>query len=114
MYDAPKDSKHLVVCFEPLFEFQVFVPERMSKEVKSNTTGAALEKPVPAAVSMKYTSRGVQERRGWRKANMAYACACDAVSVLMPPTTMQKHPSNIMQRLSSGIVRRKRAPEYSM
>ena len=59
MYDAPKDSKHLVVCFEPLFEFQVFVPERMSKEVKSNTTGAALEKPVPAVVSMKYTSKGV-------------------------------------------------------
>jgi hypothetical protein len=79
MYDASKDSEHLVVCFESLFEFQVFVPERMSKEVKSNTTGAALEKPVPAVVSMKYTSRGVQERRGWRKANMAYACACDAV-----------------------------------
>lgn len=59
MYDASKDSEHLVVCFESLFEFQVFVPERMSKEVKSDTTRAALEKPVPAVVSMKYTSKGV-------------------------------------------------------
>jgi hypothetical protein len=81
MYDASKDSEHLVVCFQSLFKFQVFVPERMSKEVKSNTTCAALEKPVPAAVSMRYTLKGVWERKGggWRKANMAYACACDAV-----------------------------------
>ena len=64
VYDASKDSKHLVVCFEPLFEFQVFVPERMSKEVKSNTTGAALEKPVPAVVSMKvHFERSLGEER---------------------------------------------------
>jgi hypothetical protein len=59
MYDASKDSEHLVVCFESLFKFQVFVPERMSKEVKSNATRAALEKPVPAVVSMKYILKGV-------------------------------------------------------
>ena len=62
MYDAVKDSKHLVVRFESLFEFQVFVPERMSEEVKPNTTGAALEKPVPAVVSLENTLK--ESRRG--------------------------------------------------
>ena len=59
MDDASKDGEHLVVCFESLFEFQVFVPERMSKEVKSNTTRAPLEKPVPVVVSMKNMLKGV-------------------------------------------------------
>ena len=64
MDETPIYGEHLIVCFNTFFEFQIFVPERMSQEVKTNAACATLEEPVGVAVSMKCAlRRGLGEER---------------------------------------------------
>lgn len=46
MDNSTKDSEDLVVSLNALFKFDVLIPERMRKEVKADTTGAALKESV--------------------------------------------------------------------
>ena len=43
MDNAAQNGKDLVVCLHSLFELNVFVPEGMSKKIKTNTIGTTLE-----------------------------------------------------------------------
>jgi hypothetical protein len=46
VYDSVEDGKDLVMCIQTIFEFEVFVPERVCKKIQTYTTGAALEEPI--------------------------------------------------------------------
>jgi hypothetical protein len=45
VYDPAQNGEYPVGCFQPFFELDVFIPERMGKEVQTNTGGTSLEKP---------------------------------------------------------------------
>lgn len=45
MDNPVKDSKDLVLGLQPLLELQIFVPKRVSEEIKTNTCCASLEQP---------------------------------------------------------------------
>ena len=46
-----KYSEDLVLCFCAFFELEVFVPEGMGKEVKSNIGSTAFEQPIDNALA---------------------------------------------------------------
>jgi len=44
--DALVKLEHVVLALETFFEFDVFVPERMSQEVVPNAIGTSFKEPV--------------------------------------------------------------------
>lgn len=46
MYDPIENREDFVLSLQPFFELQILVPERVSKEIQTDTAGSSLKEPI--------------------------------------------------------------------
>lgn len=62
--DAAENGEDAIVGFGALFEFEIFVPERMSQEVQADAVSSSFKKPVDCSLVFDQRMHGVVAEAG--------------------------------------------------